>query len=126
MSSKAILESHPWINLDFVQKLVNNSNENSIVNSFFVEKGVGDGKNFSSHTIRLIVYLVPNNNPSKEIKQQKVYFLKICLQTEEFLKACEESFYYEKESEIYNTIIPAVEKLLKSIELPTQIAPKSV
>lgn len=82
--------------------------------------------NFSSQTIRLTVNLFDNNNPSNAFTQQRKYFLKICLQTEDFRKACEECFYYEKEAEVYNAIIPTVEELLRSIEEPAQFAPKLV
>lgn len=122
MSSKnIILEMHPWIDLDFVQALVNKSNyeRNLTVESFHVEKAVNDGKNFCSNTVRLVVDIFQNVNVLR-----RVYFLKISLQTEDFVKAAEECFYYEKEIEVYNDIIPAAEELLESIKVPTQFAPK--
>lgn len=129
-SKSAILELYPWIDSEFVKKLLNKSDndEACTVESFNVEKGARDGQNFSSNTIRLIVNLSQTNNQSNNLsnKRRRVYFLKICLQTEDFLKACEECFYYEKEIEAYNEIIPAVEALLLSIEFPTQLAPRSI
>lgn len=118
-----ILELYPWIDLHFVQTLVNKSDfdKNLTVDSFRVEKGVHAGKNFSSNTIRLFVNLLETDNKSNALR---VYFLKICLQTEDFAKACEECLYYEKEIEIYNDIIPAAEELLQSIGISAQFAPK--
>lgn len=119
----SILELYPWIDLDFVQTLVNKSDygKDLIVKSFRAEKGVEDGKNFSSSTIRLCVNLLPTNNQSDVLRK---YFLKVCLQTEEFAKACEECLYYEKEIEVYNEILPAAEELLQSINTPAQLAAK--
>lgn len=120
---KSILELYPWIDLEFVQKLVNKSDydKNLMVESFRAEKGVRDGKNFSSSTIRLFVNLQQTSNQSNRLK---VYFLKVCLRTEDFLKACEECLYFEKEIEVYGKILPAVEELLQSINVPEQFAPK--
>lgn len=118
-----ILELYPWIDLDFVQTLVNKSDDgkNLTVESYRAEKGVHDGKNFSSTTIRLFVNLLPTNNQSNTSRK---YFLKVCLQTEEFAKACAECLYYEKEIEVYNDIIPATEELLQSINVSAQLAAK--
>lgn len=117
-------ELYPWINLDFVQRLVNNNSNNDtnfIVTSFRTEKGVHDGSNFSSNAIRLFVNLTQTNDQSNSLR---VYFLKICLQTEDFVKACDECFYYEKEIEVYTKIIPAIEELLQSINVPQRITAK--
>lgn len=118
-----ILELYPWIDLDFVQMLVNKSDcgNNFNVKSFQAEKGVQDGKNFSSNTIRLLVNLFEPGNQSNFVRK---YFLKVSLQTEDFIKACEECLYYEKEIEVYEKIIPAVENLLRSINEPAQFAAK--
>lgn len=91
--SKNILELYPWIDLNFVNDLINKSecNKNVIVESYQAENAVSEGQNYSSHVIRLIVYLhKSDNNQLKMCKIQKTYFLKICLQTEEFLKICDE------------------------------------
>lgn len=120
---KTLSELFPWIDQDFVQTLVNRSDfdKSLTVESFRAEKGVRDGKNFSSNTIRLFVNLPRACNQANRLR---VYFLKVRLQTEAFVKACEECLYYEKEIEIYTKIIPAVEELLQSINVPEQFAPK--
>ncbi len=121
----SILELYPWIDLNFVQTLVNKSDydKNLIVTSFRVEKGVHDGKNFSSNAVRLFVN-VSNQPADNQSNILRVYFLKICLQTEDFMKACEECLYYEKEIEVYNDIVPAVEELLQSIDVPAGFTAK--
>lgn len=121
----AVSELYPWLDLDFVQTLINRSNaeHNFTVASFRAEKGVHDGKNFSSNTIRLFVNLLHADNQSNT---SKVYFLKVCLQTEDFAKACEECLYYEKEIEVYDDIMPAAVELLRSINVPAELAAKFV
>ncbi|XP_037024113.1 uncharacterized protein LOC119066001 [Bradysia coprophila] len=122
-SENNIFELHPWIDMEFVQMLVRKSDcdKNLTVTSFRAEKGVHDGKNFSSSAIRLHVNIFPVNDHSI---MSRVYFLKVCLQTEDFAKACEECLYYEKEIEVYTEIIPAVERLLHSIEAPARFTAK--
>ncbi|KAJ6647542.1 Scavenger receptor class B member 1 [Pseudolycoriella hygida] len=107
--------------LKFVQMVVNKSDRDRTVESYRVEKGVLDGQNFSSNTIRLFVNLHPTDDRTN-VKRN--YFLKICLKTEDFLKACEECLYYEKEIEVYSKILPTVEESLRSINEPGQLAPK--
>lgn len=127
---KNILELYPWIDLNFVNNLITNSecDEDLIIESYQAENAVSEGQNYSSHMIRLIVHLKNKSdvNQMKMCKIKRTYFLKICLQTEEFLKICNECNLYEKEIEAYNRIIPAVEELLNSIQMKTQIAPKYV
>lgn len=121
-----ILHLNPWIDLDFVQMLVRKSDcdRNSTVTSFRVEKGVDDGKNFSSTAIRLHVNLLLPANDRPNIS--RVYFLKVSLQTEDFAKVSEECLYYEKEIEVYSKIIPVVEELLQSIDIPSQFTAKYI
>lgn len=123
--SQNISELYPWINLDFVRMLVEKSdpNQNLTVQSFRTGKAVDDGSNFSSNAIRLFVDLLRTDD---QTNLTRVYFLKICLRTEDFLKACSECLYYEKEIEIYHQILPEVEALLQSINVPSRFTPRYI
>lgn len=118
------LDSHPWINTQLVQNIVNKSEGSNDweVKSFHNGNSVDDGQNFSSDTIRLAVDLNNRSDPTKTMK--KSYFFKICLRSPEFEGVLKENFNFEKEIEIYEKILPAVEELLQSIGVPTQMGPK--
>lgn len=118
------LESFPWIDTQFVQNLANKSecSDNWEVKSFHAGSSVDDGQNFSSDTIRLVVSLQDRCDPTKTL--QKSYFFKMCLKSAQFEGVLKENFNFEKEIEVYSKIIPAVEELLDSIGMPTQVGPK--
>lgn len=118
------LDSHPWIDAQLVQHLVNKSEgeNNWNVKSFHNGSSVEDGQNFSSDTIRLVVDLQDRCDATKTLR--KSYFFKICLKSPEFEGVLKENLNFEKEIEIYTKILPAVEELLESIGVPTQMGPK--
>lgn len=124
-SNCSLLKSFPWIDLQFVENIISKAESES--NTWEIESYHGgnfenNGQNFSSHMIRLIVNLRDRDNRSKVLS--KAFFVKIRLNTEDFENVLKESLLFEKEIEVYSKILPAVEELLKSIGMPTQIGPK--
>lgn len=125
MSSNTIsLESFPWITAQFVDDLISKSEsgDNWEVESFNIGNFDNNGQNFSSIIIRLIVNLRDRNIHSNAVK--KTFFVKMSINSESFANVSKESLLFEKEIEVYSKILPAVEELLESIGMPTQIGPK--
>lgn len=125
MSSNTIsLESFPWITPQFVDDLIRKSEggDNWDVESFDIGNFENNGQNFSSIIIRLNVNIRERSNQSNLVK--KSFFVKMTIKSEDFANASKESLLFEKEIEVYSKILPAVEELLESIGVPTQIGPK--
>lgn len=116
------LELFPWIDSHFVQKLVNKSKDSRCeVQSFQISDFDNNGQNFGSRIFRLSVELCLNGT---QLEATELYFVKMCLKSKEFDGVMKESLLFEKEIEVYSKILPAAEKLLESIDMPIQFAPK--
>lgn len=120
-----VLELFPWITSNFVQSLIENSeaNKNVILESFNAQKCFNDGENFSSYMIGLRV-VFNNKNENEGNEYQRDFLLKIAIQTKDYIQICEECLIYEREIEAYTKILPAVDKLLESVGVSGQIAPR--
>lgn len=126
MSAKFIntLELFPWISSNFVQSIIEKSerNNNVVLKSFNAKQCFNEGENFSSHMISMKVVF----ENGIEDEKQRDFLLKIAIQTEEFAKICKECLIFEREIEAYTKVLPAVEKLLESIGVGGQIAPRCI
>lgn len=109
----------PWITESFVQNLIEITERSKqvILTDFTPKKCFDSGESFSSTMIALRVVFNDDNGNEKE----RDFLIKIALQTDEYVKLCEECLIYEKEIETYTKILPAIESAL---ELEGQIAPR--
>lgn len=117
-----IFELFPWITSSFVQTLIEKSEQSKQValKSFTANKCFEGGESFSSTMIALAVFYDDGNGNEKK----NDFLVKIALQTEEYIKLCEESLIYEKEIETYTKILPAIKIALESNGVCGQIAPR--
>lgn len=124
LSDQSVLESFPWINLKFVQQLIDNYEQhtNTSIKSFDAKFAFKNGENFSSHMVALSVVYINQHNDDGE--NQKDFIVKISIQTEDYAKVCKECQIYEREIEAYTKVLPAVEKCFNSIGISGQIAPR--
>lgn len=122
MIEQSVSKSFPWINSDFVQKVVRYSeaDECVVLNSFDAKLAFKSGENFSSHMVALRATF---KNKTKGIEKQKYFLVKISLQTEEFTKMCQECHVYEREIEAYTKVLPALEKCFNKLGISGRIAP---
>lgn len=121
-ATRNIFDSFPWINLSFVQTVIENSEQSKQValKSFTANKCFEGGESFSSTMIALtVVYDDGNGNEKKSD-----FLVKIALQTKEYIELCKESLIYEKEIETYTKILPAIERALAAKGVCGQIAPR--
>lgn len=124
----------PWMNREFVQNLIEKSENRRDValKSFHGENALfNGGENFSSSMIRLKVIFdlckykeIANGETAHREEKQRVFIIKVALETEKFSTICVESALFEKEIEAYTKILPEAEKLLQSIGLDGQLAPR--
>lgn len=122
-TQKNVQELFPWVTSSFVQNLIVKSelNKKVTLKSFDIKRCFDDGEGFSSILIGLnVVFEIENVNNEK----QRDFILKIAILTEDYRKICEECLIYERETEAYTNILPAIEKLLESVGVPGQIAPR--
>lgn len=123
MSEQSIFELFPWMNADFVKKVVENyeRSENVSLKSFDAKSAFKSGENFSIHMITLAVNFTDKN---KDLEKQKEFLMKIAIQTEGYAHVCNECHIYEREIEAYMKILPAIGKCFDSIGETFQIAPR--
>lgn len=115
-------EIFPWIDSPFVQEIVNKSKGNGFkVQSFEISDFDNNGQNFGSRMFRLTVEL---RHSDTHLEAKEGYFVKMGLKSEEFDGVMKECLLFEKEIEVYSKVLPAAEKLLESIDMPIQFAPK--
>lgn len=117
--------SSTLISEDLIRKIAECANENYSVEikTFKVENAVDSGENFCSDINRISVNLVLHDEFENRISSQN-FIIKSSISVGEFDKLNEEVLYFPKEIQIYKIILPAAEKLLRSIGDQTSFAPR--
>lgn len=123
MSEQSVLKLFPWITSDFVQAIIENSEQtkNVALKSFDAQLAFKSGESFSSQMVTLAVVF---GDKSEDGERRKDFLMKIAIQTEDFAKVCEECHIYEREIEAYTRVLPVVEKCFDSIGITGRIAPR--
>lgn len=123
MSEQNIFKLFPWINAEFVTKVVENCerSKNVSLKSFNAKSAFKSGENFSSHMVTLAVHFT---NRTEGLEKHKEFLMKIAIQTEDYAILCKECHIYERETEAYMKILPAIEKCFDSIGVTFRIAPR--
>lgn len=121
----------PWINKEFFSNILRNeySNAKSVqILNYTLKPALKPGENYTSEMIRVKVnYAISESNDKQKIidDQREISFIiktKLC---NEQLKAdLDEGNIFEKEIVIYRDILPAVQKLLSTIDADLKFSAK--
>lgn len=118
------LENFPWLTVDFCDSLIIKTDRgpDCVIDSFEMRRVENIGEHSPSSVVRLIITIREHEN--LDVFEEKTFLVKMASENIQFGDDSSEGFLYENEIEMYDNILPAVEKLLKSIKVPSQIAPK--
>lgn len=121
--SNDILQIFSWINSNFIQNLIEKSEQtqNVKVKSYLAKRAFDKGEGFSSYIISLKVEFQKENESKID---ERDFLMKIAIQTDEFAETCKECLVYEREIEAYSRVLPAVERCFKNLGMEVQIAPR--
>lgn len=119
-----ILETYSWLTEKFVTGKIEKYEAGSTVavKSFDVESLLEQGENFCSNMLRLrVTYFV---NADNAIEKEISFIIKAPIPNDEFVECSSELDAFERESFVYAEIISKAEKLLKSVGIHEQFAPR--
>lgn len=119
-------ESHyAWITFDFVQSLIEKTDSENWwkLKSFNVASAIPKGENFCSDLIRLSALYSKSQNSDE---CEKDFIVKATIPNETFDVITDEVGFFPREISVYMTILPEVEKLLRSAGFHTRFGPRYV
>lgn len=121
--SADILKIYPWINKTFLLNKIKNIESNNVsieIKSFDAEYALGNGENFCSDIIRIVVkYTLNNSNAEKSIH----FILKASMPNKDFDEVENSYDFFYREIEVYRRILPEVQSLLRSVGDLKKLAP---
>lgn len=117
-------EHYPWLNNAFFYEILEKEypNEKIMVKKVHIKPALKHGENYGSQMIRATVQFAKNNR--KEDIQDMRFVIKALVINEAMAKMAKDYHIFDKETIIYQKIMPAVEKLLESVGDNTKISPK--
>ena len=112
---------YPFVNKEFFEQVLNGDAKKYSVSDYTIDAALAKGENFTSQMLRACVnYACIETNENKSIKLVIKAAIVVHQQSNEIVQ---EMGLFKKEIQIYKTVIPEVEKLLKSIGDNTKLAP---
>lgn len=123
---KRLYEYPDWLNDEFLAKAISGSksmNVDSIkITNFEVHSATNQGDNYGSELYRVMFSFIHNG---EELKDQKV-IVKARHDKDEVHEVFAPYGFYKREIHIYQTYIPGFTKLLESVGISVQLAPRIV
>lgn len=113
-----------WITFDLVENLIKRSHGDNCLKlkTFAVNDAVGKADNFCSNIVRVSATF--GHDSSISIERTQNFIVKSSLGGNEIDSISTEVGYFPKEINIYDEILPEVERLLLSLGDKTKFAPR--